>query len=211
MKDPDLTRTMAEVAELIAELIAALDAARCAVTGCGRATEARGWCAAHYTRWRRTGDPCADLPIGPRQAPNPDSYSAVRRRIRRQRGPASALACTDCSAVARDWSYDHSDPHELTDPDRGYRYSTDSARYVPRCRSCHRRATRRGSQLLDSEHCAQLYRDGRTLAAIAQLTGHSTAEIRRLLVTNGTPINHSRRRQRRTHPQHRATQPITTP
>ncbi len=31
--------------------------ASCAVTGCGRVTEARGWCAAHYTRWRRTGDP----------------------------------------------------------------------------------------------------------------------------------------------------------
>jgi hypothetical protein len=29
----------------------------CKVEGCDRATEARGWCALHYRRWRRNGDP----------------------------------------------------------------------------------------------------------------------------------------------------------
>lgn len=29
----------------------------CAVEGCGRATEARGWCSKHYLRWRKHGDP----------------------------------------------------------------------------------------------------------------------------------------------------------
>lgn len=206
MKDPDLIRTMPEVAELIG----ARAATRCAVTGCDRAIEARGWCDTHYTRWRRTGDPRDDTPIGARSIPHPDSYSALRQRIRRQRGPASALACMDCGSTARDWSYDYSDPNERTDPAHGYRYSTDPARYVPRCRSCHRRATRRGSRPLDALHCAQLYRDGCTLAAIAQLTGHSTAEIRRALVTTETPIRHSRKRQRRTHPHHQAKRPSST-
>lgn len=196
MKDPDLIDTMAEVAGLIT----ARQAARCAVTGCNRPIKARGWCDTHYTRWRRTGDPRGDTPIGARSIPHPDSYSAVRQRIRRERGPASALACMDCGTGARDWSYDYSDPHEHIDPARGYRYSTDVDRYVPRCRSCHRRATRRGGRPLDAGHCARLYRDGRTLAAIAQLTGHSTAEIRRALVTTETPIRRNRRRQRHTHP-----------
>lgn len=196
MKDADLIDTMAEVAGLIT----ARQAARCAVTGCNRPIKARGWCDTHYTRCRRTGDPCGDTPIGARSVPHPDSYSAVRQRIRRERGPASALACMDCGTGARDWSYDYSDPDERTDPARGYRYSTDVARYVARCRSCHRRATRRGSRPLDAAHCARLYRDGRTLAAIAQLTGHSTAEIRRALVATETPIRRNRRRQRHTHP-----------
>lgn len=53
MPDPDLTRTMVEVTDLVS----ARDAARCAVTGCARPVKARGWCDTHYTRWRRTGDP----------------------------------------------------------------------------------------------------------------------------------------------------------
>ena len=28
----------------------------CSITGCNRPTATRGWCAAHYTRWRRHGD-----------------------------------------------------------------------------------------------------------------------------------------------------------
>lgn len=29
----------------------------CAVVGCGKAARCRGWCSAHYERWRRNGDP----------------------------------------------------------------------------------------------------------------------------------------------------------
>lgn len=29
----------------------------CSISGCGRPVKSRGWCTAHYERWRRTGDP----------------------------------------------------------------------------------------------------------------------------------------------------------
>lgn len=31
--------------------------ALCSITGCGRESSARGWCSAHYKRWRRNGHP----------------------------------------------------------------------------------------------------------------------------------------------------------
>lgn len=36
----------------------------CSVTGCGSATHAKGWCAKHYRRWRRHGDPTLTLRPG---------------------------------------------------------------------------------------------------------------------------------------------------
>lgn len=33
------------------------EAKLCAVDGCGKTSVCRGWCAAHYTRWKRHGDP----------------------------------------------------------------------------------------------------------------------------------------------------------
>lgn len=36
----------------------------CSVAGCTATPYARGWCNAHYARWRRTGDVQADRPVG---------------------------------------------------------------------------------------------------------------------------------------------------
>lgn len=36
----------------------------CSISGCNRPARARGWCMAHYDRWRRHGDVLADVPIG---------------------------------------------------------------------------------------------------------------------------------------------------
>ena len=33
------------------------DQSICKIEGCGKRVEARGWCSAHYTRWKRHGDP----------------------------------------------------------------------------------------------------------------------------------------------------------
>lgn len=37
----------------------------CSVSGCERGTYARGWCEAHYARWRRAGHLDAHIPITP--------------------------------------------------------------------------------------------------------------------------------------------------
>jgi hypothetical protein len=36
--------------------------APCSIEGCGKVVFARGWCARHYTRWTRHGDPLAGRP-----------------------------------------------------------------------------------------------------------------------------------------------------
>lgn len=43
--------------------------ATCAVRGCDRPSVARGWCRAHWGRWRRLGDVRAEVPLR-RKAPN---------------------------------------------------------------------------------------------------------------------------------------------
>ena len=40
----------------------------CNIDGCDKIHHARGWCRAHYTRWRRFGDPLGFKPRNPRKA-----------------------------------------------------------------------------------------------------------------------------------------------
>lgn len=35
----------------------------CSITGCNKEARCRGWCGAHYSRWRHWGDPRPDLPL----------------------------------------------------------------------------------------------------------------------------------------------------
>lgn len=107
----------------------------CSVDGCDREAEARGYCSLHWKRWRKYGS--ADVVIrGSRRAKRQITYSAAHARVTRERGRASEYVCT-CGAPATDWGYDYTDPDEWVD-ENGFRYSGDTSRYVPMCRSCHR-------------------------------------------------------------------------
>jgi hypothetical protein len=55
-------------------------------------------------------------------------------------GSASLYPCVDCGGEAQDWSYDHTDPTELTGEGRHgmiTQYSVWPEFYAPRCRKCH--------------------------------------------------------------------------
>jgi hypothetical protein len=142
----------------------------------------------------RHGHPQADLPV---EAKSTDGvgYWACHERVKAGRGAASAHRCAECGAPAADWSYDGTDPAERTDPGRGYRYSLDPARYRPRCRSCHRRATvaaRRprsaSPTVLDVDRAARLYRDGASTRGIARLLGTSRTAVYTALRARGVAM-----------------------
>ena len=62
------------------------------------------------------------------------SYNGAHRRIRRDRGPASAQACVSCGGPARDWALREDVPSL---PSAEGCYSPDPAAYMPLCRRCH--------------------------------------------------------------------------
>lgn len=177
----------------------------CSVAGCERRHYGRGYCRAHHARWRRHGDPAAERPLG-RKTPGGISYWSVHHRLAVERGPAGSHACAECAGPAVDWSYDGADPDERTDPIRGYRYSLDLARYRPRCRSCHRRATvaaHPGTPApLDPARVERLYRAGATARGIAALLNTSPHIVLATLRARDVPIRNRDRRP--TAPEHEA-------
>lgn len=123
---------------------------QCSIDGCSRPMKyaGLGWCQTHYHRNYRTGSPHG---IGTNRKENP-KYRAVHARLAKERGKASSHVCDRCGAKARSWSYDGSDPNELTEIGKtGYRkemvirYSTDLNRYQPLCNGCHVKRDRYGS------------------------------------------------------------------
>lgn len=61
-----------------------MDAAKrtCSVPDCELPVSARGWCCAHYTRWRTNGDPQEHIPLRYRRNKNPATnfWKKVDRR-----------------------------------------------------------------------------------------------------------------------------------
>jgi hypothetical protein len=177
--------------------------ATCTIAGCGRPFYAHGWCVTHYQRWQRLGHPQPDTPVRPRTTDG-TSYAAVRRRVRAERGPASAQACAECGAPAVCWSYDGTDPDERTHPVRGVAYSLDLARYRPRCRFCRRRRdhlgelapARRRAPDLDVARAIRLYQAGASCRGIGAVMGISTEAVRSALRANGVALRASGRPRR---------------
>lgn len=117
--------------------------ATCTLDGCDKPKRARGWCVAHWNRWRRHGDP-GTAAIGPVFGEmNPSwrgddvGYAAVHRRLQVQRGSASALDCVQCGAAAQGWAYQHTAPDERVCDVRNLPFSTDLSHYEAMCLPCH--------------------------------------------------------------------------
>lgn len=71
------------------------------------------------------------------------TYEVAHRKVMRARGKAKYWPCVDCDAPASDWSYDHSDPDELTEERfvngvlaQVKTYSANPDHYSPKCRKC---------------------------------------------------------------------------
>jgi hypothetical protein len=172
--------------------------ATCEIHGCPRPFYAHGWCVTHYQRWQRLGTPQPDTPVRARTTDG-TSYAAARRRVRTERGPASAQVCAECGAAAVCWSYDGADPDERTHPVSGVRYSLDLARYRPRCRFCRRRRdrnsdltpVRRRAPNLDLARAVRLYQAGASCRGIGSVMGVSTEAVRAALRANGVVLRPS--------------------
>lgn len=135
-----------------AEIEARNPGAVCKIDGCARPAEGRGWCNAHYLRWRATGDPLTPLlEHAPAWRGDAVGYSGLHRRLRKARGRVSELVCVECGNPAQHWAYDHADPDEKFDAQRGLPFSTDLDRYQPMCQPCHRRFD---VAHLPPKHCA---------------------------------------------------------
>lgn len=115
---------------------------QCSVAGCNGAHKAKDLCKMHHQRFLRTGDP--SIVREAKHKTGPDSvhwagreitYDGFHRRLRRTRGLAASLRCEGCSNQAAHWSYDHTDPSEITS-NKGP-FSTDLDRYQPMCVRCH--------------------------------------------------------------------------
>jgi hypothetical protein len=65
------------------------------------------------------------------------TYHGAHYLVQKRRGLARRQSCIDCGRPARQWSYDHTDPNELTNSS-GRQYSRDPDHYDPRCIACHR-------------------------------------------------------------------------
>ena len=120
------------------------------------------------------------------------TYSSVHDRLRSQRGSARNYLCVDCGGQAYEWSYDGNDPEEKTD--WGHKYSVNTERYEPRCRSCHNKydgklppyhsgETHPRAKLSDADIVAiQVARlGGESAQRIADRYGVTSTHIRRLL------------------------------
>lgn len=119
--------------------------ATCGVDGCTRPMNSRGWCIAHYSRWKRSGDvgPAEVLPRGAQVGEKNSrwlgdniAYAAVHRRLTVQQGRAKDHVC-DCGAPARNWAYQHTADNERICEVRGLPFTTDLSHYKPMCLSCH--------------------------------------------------------------------------
>lgn len=65
---------------------------------------------------------------------NHETYVAIHKRLKKERGFANEHKCVECKAQASDWACVAE--KKLVD-EKGRKFSTNLYEYVPMCRSCH--------------------------------------------------------------------------
>lgn len=110
----------------------------CSVDACETTARYSGYCVKHFRRVQANGDPHIVRKGGRPTKGETPAWAAIHKRLDRERGKASRIACVDCGGPAREWSYDNADPDQLVDAKKGCAYSLDLSHYEPRCTSCHR-------------------------------------------------------------------------
>lgn len=94
---------------------------KCSVEGCERGVAARGWCATHYYRWKRTGNIRASDSIDPKHA---------WRKDIQQPGVECAVQGCDRNAVTRGWCGKHYQRwREYGDPEAPMRRGASGSGY----------------------------------------------------------------------------------
>lgn len=131
---------------------------------------------------------CAAESLRGRLKTETPAYRTVHSRISKASGKASEHACADCGQAARQWSYDGTDPGELTDPATGCKYSADPAHYRPRCHLCHVRADQRFG-----EHHVSAKLTGAQVRAIQASVGVSDQELAKQYGVSRSHVNRLRK------------------
>jgi hypothetical protein len=126
----------------------------CKINKCGREFYADDRCRAHYERRLRYGQDFPEIPIRRGARLREPGYSAALAAVTAARGKASGQVCVECGQPAWAWCYDHGDPQERREARHGWPYSLDPARYVPRCRACHRKADHRNRPTRGNARCS---------------------------------------------------------
>lgn len=134
-------RQPAELVERRAAATRRYDSDVCSIEGCEKPRKARGFCSAHYQRWRVHGDTTTVVKLTGTDHPrwNGDAvhYEGAHKRLQ----ASLATTCLICGTAdgRLEAALLHTAPSEtLLTSTRGKPYSTNSADYVTLCVTCHR-------------------------------------------------------------------------
>jgi len=90
----------------------------CTIEGCDKPMSARGWCAAHYTRWRKHGDPLTVLPRGATSVQPCGTYAAYQRH-----NLHNEQVCDECRAANAEYKARWREKPGIRDKERERRYA----------------------------------------------------------------------------------------
>lgn len=144
-------------------------AAPCKVRSCkNKAVAAFGYCAGHYSRFKKHGDAQEHIPL--KKKADVLTYLGAHQRCYALWGRAREYHCIECDQLAREWAYDGTDPSEVFGPSSDRKswvhYSIWPEFYVPMCAKCHRKKDIHVASAQLREYREWMRKTGKTLADV---------------------------------------------